>query len=535
MKRVAVVGAGTMGTGIALSAACGDFDVDLVEIDAGIRKRAREHLRRDAQRLSATGALAKIQIVSAISQIGEADLAIEAVPEDLALKHRVFVELEARLGEYAILATNTSSLSVAEIANPLANPRRLIGLHFFNPASVMKLVEVIRTEVTDAAVVEIARAFVQSIGKTAVLAADTPGFIVNRVARPYYLQALHALEQGVGSVEDLDALARGIGFRMGPFELMDLIGLDVNLATSESIYERTGAERLEPVGLQHEMVRAGALGRKSGRGFYKYAVDVAALSRNDATPKTPAKNSDETVTVVGFGALADELAELLSHRYTHVRHAQRDDGLEHIAADTTILFDVGDGHSDRTETIVQLDRALSEKAVIFMDAYATSTNATAARLRRPQRLVGYGIVSSLENQRIVEIVDADSTGEDALALAEEVFGALGKRTILVGDSAALFLGRVLGSIVNEAVYAVQDGVASAQDVDIAMRLGTNYPLGPIAWGREIGGARIARILMQLANAEGMQYGPARALWVLDAPPSPDEEAQIKESIAEPYA
>ena len=260
-----------MGAGIALASARAGFEVDLVESDAAMRVRAEERMQREAQKLLATEALTKIQLATSISRIGDAELAIEAVPEDLALKRAVFVELEQRFGDAAILATNTSSLSIADIADALAAPRRLIGLHFFNPATVMKLVEVVRADFTDDAIVEIGRAFVEAIGKTAVVVADTPGFVVNRVARPYYLQALRALERGIGDVEDLDALARGCRFRMGPFALMDLIGLDVNLATSEAIYERTGADRLEPVALQRDMVERGLLGRKSGRGFYAYA------------------------------------------------------------------------------------------------------------------------------------------------------------------------------------------------------------------------------------------------------------------------
>jgi len=535
VKRIAVIGAGTMGAGIALASARAGFEVDLVETDAAVRGRAEERMQREAQKLLATEALTKIQLATSISHIGNAELAIEAVPEDLAVKRAVFVELEQRLGDQAILATNTSSLSIAEIAGALAAPRRLIGLHFFNPATVMKLVEVVRADFTDDAIVEIGRAFVQAIGKTAVVVADTPGFVVNRVARPYYLQALRALERGIGDVEDLDALARGSGFRMGPFALMDLIGLDVNLATSESIYERTGADRLEPVALQKDMVARGLLGRKSGQGFYAYAQEASPRIAAGAQPDAPTLNDDEVVTVLGFGALADEIVELLKHRYTHLHHVQSDERLDDVVVETTILFDVGDGVSDRAQTICELEARLSKQAVIFIDAYTTPIGALGTRVQAPARLAAYGILSSLQNQHVVEIVDAEATDEETLAVAQEFFAALGKRTMLVGDYAALFLGRLVGSIVNEAVYAVQEGVANADDVDTAMRLGTNYPIGPIAWGREIGGARIARMLTQLANAEGMQYGPARALWVLDAPESAIEDGLIEAGFAQPYA
>nr|MDQ6931247.1 3-hydroxyacyl-CoA dehydrogenase NAD-binding domain-containing protein [Candidatus Eremiobacteraeota bacterium] len=234
MKRVMIVGAGTMGAGIALAAAAGGFEVELVEVDAAVRERALARMQKDAARISNPQALERITMRSSIAGAGAADLAIEAVPEDMTLKTRIFADLERKLGPAAILATNTSSLSVAEIAQGVGNPERVIGLHFFNPATAMKLVEIVTTRFTGAAVTAAAQAFVQAIGKTAVQAADTPGFIVNRVARPFYLQSLHALENEIAPVEDLDLLARGAGFKMGPFELMDLIGLDVNVATTQS-------------------------------------------------------------------------------------------------------------------------------------------------------------------------------------------------------------------------------------------------------------------------------------------------------------
>ena len=516
MQRVAIIGAGTMGAGIALCAAMADFEVDLVEIDAAIRHRACERLKRDAARAERTDALTRVQLCAAIDEIGAAELAIEAVPEVLELKQRVFLELERKLGDGAILATNTSSLSVRQIAEVLAAPQRALGLHFFNPPVVMKLIEVVQTDDADAAVIEIGRTFAQALGKTAVITADSPGFIVNRVARPYYVQALRALDAGVGDVRDLDFLARGTGFRMGPFELMDLIGLDVNLATTESIYERTEAARFEPVPRQQKMVAERKLGRKTGEGFYKYEPGERVTVSPVTAPSAPAPNADEAVLVLGFGEFADAVASTLRQTYENVHQIETDDALDQLDWQPTIVFDLGDGVSDRWARLAELERIVSEDTVIFVDAYSTPIRALADRLEKPQRIVGYGIIGSLERQAVVEIVDADQTDDDALALAEELFAALGKRTMLVADVPALFLGRVVASVVNEAVYAVQEGVASVDDIDRAMQLGTNYPAGPIAWGKEIGGERVFRILSQLAAAEGKAFGPARALWTLDA-------------------
>ena len=521
MKRVAVIGAGTMGAGIALAVARGGFDVQVAEPESAVRDRAATRIASDAQRLNATDAAARVQFVDSIEALEACDLAIEAVPESIALKHQVFAALDKRLPE-AVLATNTSSLSVGEIAEAVADPSRVLGLHFFNPATVMQLVEIIVTGKTAAGAADVARAFVAAIGKTAVQAADTPGFIVNRVARPFYLQALRALAADLAPVEDLDALARGAGFRMGPFELMDLIGLDVNLATTESVYERTSADRFEPSSVQRAMVAKGNLGRKSGAGFYTY-TDGAGVPKFDLNaPEKPAHNDEEVIAILGYGDLADQIAELFAQTYAAVQRIETDDRLDELGDDVTIVFDLGDGTADRRDVCRELDARCGPEVVVFVDAYATRVSALENHVKHPERFVGYGILGSLDGQKIVEIADAQATGDDALGLAEELFAALGKRVRLVGDGPGLFLGRTVASIINEAVHVVQEHVAQAADVDTAMRLGTNYPIGPISWGKEIGGGRIARILTDLAGAYGKDFAPARALWVLDAG---DEEPQ----------
>lgn len=511
-----------MGAGIALAVAKAGFEVDLVEVDPAVRDRAQVRLQKDAARLGVSDALQRIAFRGAISELADAELAIEAVPEDLALKRKIFAELERKLGSQTILATNTSSLNVAEIAEAVSDPSRVIGLHFFNPPTVMQLVEVVGTQTSADVVLDVAVEFVKSLGKTPVEVADTPGFVVNRVARPYYLQSLRALQAEVATVEELDALARGVGFRMGAFELMDLIGLDVNFATTQSVYERTRAERLAPIPIQAEMVADGRLGRKSGRGFYTYADGATPPKIDLDPPERPAFNEDETVVVLGYGGLAEYIGELFSQAYQNVEQIPMDEDLDRAPQDTSIIFDIGNGTGERTSTLIALDAAWPAETVILYDAYTTRPSKLAQRVKHPERFVGYGILGSFDTQKIIEVVDAESTGDDALGLAQEIFAALGKRVVLVEDVPGLYLGRTVASIVNEAVYAVQEQVASAGDVDLAMQLGTNYPIGPIAWGREIGGGRITRILMDLANAEGGEFAPARAIWVLDAPEDPNE-------------
>ena len=499
MERIVVVGGGAMGAGIAAVSLQAGYSVAIVEPDAQAQARARERAPQ-------------ADFFDEVPLDESAVLAIEAVPERLDAKTAAFAAMERNL-PHAVLASNTSSLSVCEIADSTAAPERVIGLHFFNPPEKMALVELVRAPSTGEETLAVARAYVERVGKTGIVTADTPGFVVNRVARPFYLQAMRALAAQVAPTEELDALARGAGFRMGPFELMDFIGLDVNLATSESIYERTQCERLAPVEMQRALVAQGRLGRKSGAGFYSYGGTPPRIDFRRVPAGAPA--AQEAVVVLGLGGLADEIAAALAAHFAPVTRIEYDDELESIEQTPTILVDVGDGASDRAAAIERFDALLPPECVIFVDAYASDPDECAKRMKHPERLIGFGILGSLERQTGIEIVDADAASDDALELAQEMFEAIGHGAGLVKNVPGLFLGRTIGAVVNEAVVAVEEGVASAQDVDTAMKLGTNYPLGPIEWGREIGGARIMRILRRVAEREGEAFLPYRALWVLD--------------------
>lgn len=515
-----------MGAGIALVAARGGYGVDIVEPLAAARERALAYFEKEAERSGDSAAAERITWIDAIPESNGAVLAIEAVPERFDLKRDVFVALERAIAPDALLATNTSSLSVAALADAVAHADRVVGLHFFNPPARMQLLEIICAPQTSDAMLEAAFAVAEKLGKTAVLASDTPGFIVNRVARPFYLQAMRALEGDAASAQELDALARSAGFRMGPFELMDLIGLDVNLATTESIYARTGARRFAPVELQQNMVAQGVLGRKTGAGFYDYRNGTPQRYEAVASPDGE-KNSDEFVALLGFGPRADELAELLDQHYANVQRIENDELIDELSVQATIVIDAGDGVSDRGEIVAGLDSLLAAESVFFVDAYATDLQRCANRMQHPERLVGYGILGALASQSAVEIVDSDDVGDDALELAQELFATLGKGAVLVEDLPGLFLGRTVGSIVNEAMIAIAEEVAAPDDIDTAMQLGANYPIGPVAWGREISGARIARILKRLADAEGEAFAPHRSLWMLDLAPSPEAEETVE--------
>ena len=282
MVDIAVVGAGTMGAGIAESAALAGMSAVLLDVKEDALARGRETIERDLERRVKGGRLPeerrrqvldRVATTTSLEDCADAPLVVEAVVENMEVKKKVFADLENVVGSDAVLATNTSSLSVAGIAAATERPERVAGMHFFNPVPAMRLVEVVTGPSTDPEVVRRTEEFAERLGKTPIRVSDTPGFVVNRVARPFYLEAFRLVELG-GEPEQIDAAVRGAGFRMGPLQLADLIGHDVNLAVSESLFERYYYQpRFRPSHLQRSMVEAGLLGRKSGRGFYDYGAE----------------------------------------------------------------------------------------------------------------------------------------------------------------------------------------------------------------------------------------------------------------------
>jgi 3-hydroxybutyryl-CoA dehydrogenase len=280
IKKIAVVGAGTMGSGIALAAALGKFPVILCDINPGVLNSAKESIEFNLSYLLRKDKITegeKATINSSIiftSNINEciADVVIEAIVEKLEIKEKLFLQLAAINGSETILASNTSSLSISAIQKNVPGPQRVAGLHFFNPAHIMKLVEVVKGETTSDDVISSLKQLCLAINKVPVVCKDSPGFIVNRVARHFYLEALYMVEKNLASPQQIDEILKASGFKMGPFELMDLIGMDINLAVSTSLYEAFNqADRFKPSALQTEKVQNGELGRKTGKGFYDYA------------------------------------------------------------------------------------------------------------------------------------------------------------------------------------------------------------------------------------------------------------------------
>jgi 3-hydroxybutyryl-CoA dehydrogenase len=280
IQSVSVIGSGTMGAGIAQSAALAGYHVVLYDLNDEVLERGAARIldwiedgvaRGKADPAAAARARAALSTTTRLEEAAAVDLIIEAAPEDLALKRDLFAHLDAAAPPHTLLASNTSSLSITVLGGATRRPDRVLGLHFFNPAHIMKLVEIIRGDLTSAATIAAAEAFVARLGKQGVLAKDTPAFIVNRVARPFYGEAFRLLDEGAADAATIDALMRSLGFRMGPFELVDLIGCDVNFAVTRSVYEAFFHDpKYRPHPIQQRMVESGRLGRKSGRGFYEY-------------------------------------------------------------------------------------------------------------------------------------------------------------------------------------------------------------------------------------------------------------------------
>jgi len=315
IERVGVVGAGTMGAGIAQIAALGGYETLLHDpvpeaLEVGI-ERLRAALGKGAERgrwseQDATAAAQRVEGAGSLGDLAECDLVVEAAPEDLELKRDLFAALADACGSEAILASNTSSLPVTAIAAEVSHPERVVGMHFFNPPALMKLVEVVATERSSEAALAATTEVGRRMGRTPIRARDSPGFIANRLARPFSLESLRMLELGVADAPAIDRVVRlGGGFRMGPFELLDLIGLDVNLSVARSFYAQGGEPaRWRPSPIQERMVGEGLLGRKSGRGFYEYDDG----GRREPDSESPTDAEVEAILPRLYAQIANEAA-----------------------------------------------------------------------------------------------------------------------------------------------------------------------------------------------------------------------------------
>ncbi len=523
---IGVIGAGTMGSGIAqLAAKTGARTLLHDPIPEALERgaqRARDGLQKEAAkgRLSDADAQAageRLTTAPSIDGLAECALVIEAAPERLELKSELYRQLCEVVNDECVLATNTSSLPVTAIAAAATHPERVVGMHFFNPAPVMKLVEVIAGMRSEERALAVATATGEAMGKTVIRATDGPGFLVNRCNRPFGLEALRMLAERIADVQSIDRIVRMEGgFRMGPFELSDLVGVDTGFDVSRSFYELGfGEPRWRPSPIQARMVAAGLHGRKSGRGYYDYgngphrpedpeppqpsARDTPATGDTPHnpvpdTPHDPPADGEGLVVVCGTGVLADEL-----------RGAARDAGYE--------VSGPADAPRELPALIVECGASKDSAAtprgaprVLLCD------RGSLAALDPGGASVGFHVLPPFEQAQLVELTRSESSSPAAAARAERFFAALGKHTAWVGDAPGLVLGRIVCQVINESAFALGEGVGSAGDIDTGMKLGMAHPRGPLEWADAIGLDHVLRVLDGLWETyREERYRPAPAL------------------------
>jgi 3-hydroxybutyryl-CoA dehydrogenase len=530
---VGVVGLGTMGAGIAEVFARNGLAVVAVEVADTALERGRSTLVGSTDRAVARGKLgaderdallSRITFEVGLEALAAVDLVIEAVPEQLDLKQRIFAELDRVAKPDAILATNTSSLSVTEISVATHRPNQVVGMHFFNPAPIMKLVEVVRTVVTGDDVVADIEALCARIGKVDVTISDRAGFIANALLFGYLNHAVSMVEGRYVSREDVDAAMRlGCGLPMGPLALMDLIGLDTAYEILDTMYRRGGRDRRHaPVPLIKQMVTAGLLGRKSGRGFYTYVQPGSpVVVADDLTPTTVDEANDEarpvaTVGVVGSGVMASGIVEVFARSGYDVMSVTR--GEERFArlletVRTSLNKAVVRGKLTEPERDAALARIvpatvsnlpdadlvveavveeLSVKKALFATLdevckpgvlLATATSSLpvvecAMATGRPSDVVGLHFFNPAPVMPLVEVVRTIRTAPDAIATARAVCRRLGKTAVVCADRAGFVVNALLFPYLNDAVKMLEASYSTADDIDFAMKLGCGYPMGP---------------------------------------------------------
>ncbi len=531
MTTVGVVGLGTMGAGIAEVCARNGYSVVAVEMDDASVDHGRESIGGSTQRAVKRGKMTeeergaildRITFTTSLDDLSAVDLVVEAIPEDLDLKRDLFGRLDQIAPPHAILASNTSSLSVTEIAVATGRPAQVAGLHFFNPAPVQAFVEIVRTVVTSQEVVDALGEFARSLGKEPVVIGDRAGFIANALLFGYLNHAVSMYEARYASREDIDAAMRlGCGYPMGPLALLDLIGLDTAYEILDTMYKQ-GRDRLHaPSPIIKQMVTAGLRGRKTGRGFYTYAAagspeiidDGAAAGSGPAVDPVPVTR----VGVVGSGTMATGIAEVLAKGGFDVTLVARSesslaramssvdkslekavqrgkleagdrDGIRGRIAGSTRLDDLAE--SDlvieavvedlrvKTALFENLDEICKPGAILATTTSSLPVIDLAAVTTRPHDVVGLHFFNPAAIMKLVEVVSTVSTSPTTLATGIDVAKRAGKHPVVCGDRAGFIVNALLFPYLNDAVRMLEANYASADDIDLAMKKGCGYPMGP---------------------------------------------------------
>jgi 3-hydroxybutyryl-CoA dehydrogenase len=481
---IGVAGAGTMGAGIAQLACLSGartllHDPVAKALERGAQKIAGQ-LERGVERNRLTPREAalgreRLEPVPDLEDLGQCELVIEAAPERLELKRELFVKLADHVvSESCVLATNTSSLLVTAVAAPVRRPERVVGMHFFNPAPVMRLLEVVAGEESSQDALALARAAGEAMGKRVIHAADGPGFLVNRCNRPFGLEALKLLQERTAPIEEIDRICRmGGGFRMGPFELMDLVGVDTGLDVSRSFYEQSfGEPRWRPSPITARYVAAGMHGRKSGRGYYDYGRDP--YRPPDPEPRT-AGGANGLVVIAGDMPLALQLSEAAADAGWQVESSSDSDEVPALIIDCS-------GEEEPPLPLQGGPRLIC------------CASGSLAALDPGGNAVGFHALPPLEESALVELTRGPDSADSAAVTSERFFATLGKHTAWVSDAPGLVLGRIVCQVINEAAFALAEGIGSAEDIDAGMIHGLNYPRGILRWADTIGLDHVLSVL-----------------------------------------
>ncbi len=532
LTKIGVVGLGTMGSGIVEVIARSGYSV--IGVDLGEKgtnyadSRIRDSIDRGVHGSKITEAdgqaiLSRIELTTTLEELASCELVIEAITEDLKTKSELFLTLDSILGPNAIMATNTSALSVTQISVVTGRPSRVIGMHFFNPAMVQKFVEIISTVTTDQEVIETCMEFARSLGKQPVLVSDRAGFIANSLLFGYLNQAVAMYEQKYASREDIDSAMRfGCGLPMGPLALLDLIGLDTSLQILDTMYRESRDRLHAPSSLLKQLVAAGRLGRKSGQGFYSYAgTNVPTVVEDSLTPTTTDSNSKSgigRVAVIGSGTMATGIVSVLAAGGVSVmaltRSEQRSTQLrdfldkswsklvekgrisseqksEYLARVQTcekpqdlvgqvdlVIEAIAEELEPKCEIFSQLDRLLSADVIFATTTSSLSVIEIAASTTRMDRFLGIHFFNPAPVMSLVEIVSTVATEPDVVAHCTDLMRELGKKPVQCTDRAGFIVNALLFPYLNNAIAMASSNYASIEDIDIAMKLGCGYPLGP---------------------------------------------------------
>ncbi|MGW4519633.1 3-hydroxyacyl-CoA dehydrogenase family protein [Amycolatopsis sp. NPDC004378] len=561
ISTVGVVGLGTMGAGIAEVLARSGLDVVTVELDEAGVARGRGHLEHSTERalsggkLDAAGRealLGRIRYGTSLSDLSEVDFVVEAIPESLGLKADVFAELDKITRPEVVFASNTSSLSITEIGVHTTRPGKVVGMHFFNPAPVQKLVEIVKTVVTEPEVVTEVVAFAERLGKVPVVIGDRAGFIANALLFGYLNHAVRMYEQRYATREDLDAAMRyGCGYPMGPLALLDLIGLDTAYEILDTMYHQSRNRLHAPAPLLKQMITAGLLGRKTGRGFYTYdapdsprVVDAVESTVDTVEPRPVAR-----VGVIGTGTMATGIAEVFAKRGLDVVVRARsmekaqasvarvkksldkavvkgklseEDASAALAritpvtdfealADVDLVVEaVAEELSVKQAVFAALDEVVRPGAVLATTTSSLPVIECAAATSRPSDVVGLHFFNPAPVMKLVEVVSTIATAPDVVATASAVCAAVGKHAVHCGDRAGFIVNALLFPYLNDAVKMLEAHYAEADDIDTAMKVGCGLPMGPFALLDVVGldvSLAIQRTLYNEFREEGFAPAP----------------------------